>query len=281
MVPLEVTHTALATPAVCSEIKALGTPFADMILDLIHFFTVRKRPPLLPTGAALHSPSPPHPLPYGLRRCPSRATKWRARDRSIQETYRTIFGFASPPVHDVCAVALVAQPHLFTTQLMRVDVGASHSAVRRSPGRRQEALWGSPGLRTSATISAGGEVCECRVQERVVLGADGVRCVGVQQEAEERARSTVDGRRWLLEALFQSCAPSKQPEPALRPCPTSRSSERCCKSRCGSAEGEGGRRSRRKACCCCCCCCCGEGCAGSEEGRLCDVLELTTCRIGP
>ena len=139
MVPLEVTHTALATPAVCSEIKALGTPFADMILDLIHFFTVRKRPPLLPTGAALHSPSPPHPLPYGLRRCPSRATKWRARDRSIQETYRTIFGFASPPVHDVCAVALVAQPHLFTTQLMRVDVGASHPlcAARLVAGRRR------------------------------------------------------------------------------------------------------------------------------------------------
>ena len=66
MVPLEVTHTALATPAVCSEIKALGTPFADMILDLIHFFTVRKRPPLLPTDWC-STPQPVASSPVAVR----------------------------------------------------------------------------------------------------------------------------------------------------------------------------------------------------------------------
>jgi inosine-uridine nucleoside N-ribohydrolase len=114
MVPLEVTHTALATPAVCSEIKALGTPFANMLLDIIHFFTVHPR--LL---ASYRRPTPP--------------SHTGGAGPSFQETYQKIFGFASPPVHDVCAVALVAQPHLFTTQLMRVDVGTSHPPTLHRP----------------------------------------------------------------------------------------------------------------------------------------------------
>jgi purine nucleosidase/pyrimidine-specific ribonucleoside hydrolase len=32
------------------------------------------------------------------------------------ETYRTLFGFPAPPVHDPCAVALVAEPGLFRTR---------------------------------------------------------------------------------------------------------------------------------------------------------------------
>lgn len=71
------THTVLATPAVCDRITTLGTPFSGQIIKLLTFFA---------------------------------------------STYRTVFNFEHPPVHDPVAVALVAAPHLFTTELMRVDI---------------------------------------------------------------------------------------------------------------------------------------------------------------
>lgn len=38
------------------------------------------------------------------------------------ETYRCVFGFAAPPLHDPCAVAAVVDPTLLETRPMRVDV---------------------------------------------------------------------------------------------------------------------------------------------------------------
>lgn len=68
MVPLEVTHTALATEAIVSRIRGPGTPFLALVAEIILFFA---------------------------------------------ETYRNVFGFRSPPVHDPCAVAYVIAPEMF------------------------------------------------------------------------------------------------------------------------------------------------------------------------
>lgn len=67
MIGLDLTHQAVATPAVTSRIGALGTPLAEIVVDLLEFFG---------------------------------------------DTYRDVFGFDAPPVHDPCAVARVARPEL-------------------------------------------------------------------------------------------------------------------------------------------------------------------------
>eukprot|EP01062_Namystynia_karyoxenos_P071555 TRINITY_DN67129_c0_g1_i1.p2 TRINITY_DN67129_c0_g1~~TRINITY_DN67129_c0_g1_i1.p2 ORF type:complete len:379 (+),score=126.93 TRINITY_DN67129_c0_g1_i1:75-1139(+) len=77
MVPLEVTHTALATEQVLGEVERLGTPFASMVCDLIRFF---------------------------------------------KDTYRRVFKFEAPPIHDPCAVAAVLRPDIFELQHLHVDV---------------------------------------------------------------------------------------------------------------------------------------------------------------
>jgi inosine-uridine nucleoside N-ribohydrolase len=89
MVPLDVTHTALATPAVTGAIRAAceaaANPqgpaatqqFADRLLALMTFFT---------------------------------------------DTYRDVFRFASPPVHDPCAVFHVLNPAAFQTRFLGVEI---------------------------------------------------------------------------------------------------------------------------------------------------------------
>ncbi|GFH08835.1 pyrimidine-specific ribonucleoside hydrolase, partial [Haematococcus lacustris] len=39
-----------------------------------------------------------------------------------QDTYRSVFGFIHPPLHDPCAVAFVIAPHLFKVRELRVDI---------------------------------------------------------------------------------------------------------------------------------------------------------------
>jgi len=89
MVPLEVSHTALVTPAVVNRIIAIHPPsaaalapsaFAELVVELLQFFA---------------------------------------------NTYRVFFGFEYPPLHDPCAVAYVINPELFKTVQMRVDVELS------------------------------------------------------------------------------------------------------------------------------------------------------------
>jgi inosine-uridine nucleoside N-ribohydrolase len=43
----------------------------------------------------------------------------------FRETYKRVFRFEHPPVHDPCAVLYVAHPELFHTELMRVDIETS------------------------------------------------------------------------------------------------------------------------------------------------------------
>lgn len=40
----------------------------------------------------------------------------------FRDSYRTVFGFDSPPLHDPCAVAWLIAPDMFTSRKMRVDV---------------------------------------------------------------------------------------------------------------------------------------------------------------
>jgi len=80
MVPLEVTHTALATEDVFRRITALQSPLAKVMCSLMGFF---------------------------------------------RDTYKRVFDFDAPPVHDPCAVAYVVDPSLFEAKLLRVDIDCS------------------------------------------------------------------------------------------------------------------------------------------------------------
>ncbi len=77
LVPLEVTHQALATPQVMARIASFETRVARLLVDLMAFF---------------------------------------------EETYRRIFGFAHPPVHDPCAVAVLIDAAIVTTRPTSVRV---------------------------------------------------------------------------------------------------------------------------------------------------------------
>jgi inosine-uridine nucleoside N-ribohydrolase len=98
LVPLEVTHLALATPAEMARIADLGTRVARLAVELMDFFA---------------------------------------------ETYRRVFGFAHPPVHDPCAVAAVIEPAIVATTPtnVRVDLGPGLST-----GRTVCDVYGTSGL---------------------------------------------------------------------------------------------------------------------------------------
>ena len=77
MVPLEVTHQALATDEIIQSLRGSGRRVATFVADLLVYFA---------------------------------------------ETYRQVFGFSAPPVHDPCAVAAVIDPTLITTRKMPVVI---------------------------------------------------------------------------------------------------------------------------------------------------------------
>lgn len=68
MVPLEVTHTALATPAVLQRLSVRSTPFLGLMHKLLMFFA---------------------------------------------QTYKEVFSFEHPPLHDPLAVFYVSCPEAF------------------------------------------------------------------------------------------------------------------------------------------------------------------------
>ena len=77
MVPLEVTHQALATDEIMARLRGSGRQVANFAADLLVFFA---------------------------------------------DTYRQIFGFAAPPVHDPCAVAAVIVPDIIRGHMMNVEI---------------------------------------------------------------------------------------------------------------------------------------------------------------
>ena len=84
MVPLEATHTALVTPEVRERL--LGNPAAS--------------------GRA----------PSRFRRLVDELMRFFA------DTYKEVFDFEDPPLHDPCAVAYAVAPEMFETKDLRVDV---------------------------------------------------------------------------------------------------------------------------------------------------------------
>ena len=93
----QVTHTALVTPQIVSRIRALGWPNRQGPLTVGDCHS----------GAPLSAVSPFSELVVSLL-------------HFFAATYKTVFGFDHPPLHDPCAVAFVIQPEIFQTKLMRV-----------------------------------------------------------------------------------------------------------------------------------------------------------------
>jgi inosine-uridine nucleoside N-ribohydrolase len=105
MIPLEVTHQALATPEVMARIDAIDTPVSAMAGELMRFFAT---------------------------------------------TYRHVFGFAAPAVHDPCAVAWVIDGGTtVTTRRMHVAVETSSSLC---DGRTVCDVYGMTGHAPNVTI---------------------------------------------------------------------------------------------------------------------------------
>ncbi|GHO50174.1 nucleoside hydrolase [Ktedonospora formicarum] len=77
LIPLEVTHQALATPDIIQRLRASRRHIANFSADLLLYFA---------------------------------------------ESYKQVFGFAAPPVHDPCAVAAVISPDIIEGQMMRVEI---------------------------------------------------------------------------------------------------------------------------------------------------------------
>jgi inosine-uridine nucleoside N-ribohydrolase len=110
LVPLEVTHLALATEPVLERIAALGTPVARMSEALLRFFT---------------------------------------------DTYREVFGFPAPAVHDPCAVAAIIDPSMVPTRHLNVAID---TASALSAGRTVVDVYGTTGREPNADVAVRLEV---------------------------------------------------------------------------------------------------------------------------
>ncbi|GLV56605.1 ribosylpyrimidine nucleosidase [Dictyobacter sp. S3.2.2.5] len=77
MIPLEVTHQALATEEIMGRLRAMRRPVSTFAADLLHYFA---------------------------------------------DSYRQVFGFPAPPLHDPCAVAAVIDPDIILTKEMHVEI---------------------------------------------------------------------------------------------------------------------------------------------------------------
>ncbi|GER86190.1 ribosylpyrimidine nucleosidase [Dictyobacter vulcani] len=77
MVPLEVTHQALATEEIMQRLHTLPGPVPAFVADLLHYFA---------------------------------------------DSYRQVFGFPAPPIHDPCAVAAIIDPDVIAFKEMHVAI---------------------------------------------------------------------------------------------------------------------------------------------------------------
>lgn len=104
LVPLEVTHRALATDEVLERIAALGTPVASVSVALMRFFA---------------------------------------------DTYRRVFGFPYPAVHDPVAVAAIIDERIVTTRHLNVAID---TASELSAGRTVVDVYGTTGRAPNADV---------------------------------------------------------------------------------------------------------------------------------
>jgi inosine-uridine nucleoside N-ribohydrolase len=110
LVPLEVTHRALATDAVIDRIAVLGSAVSEMAVALMRYFA---------------------------------------------ETYRRVFGFEAPAVHDPCAVAAVIDATLAPTRRMNVVVDTTSDL---SLGRTVCDVYGTTGRVPNVDVAVDLEV---------------------------------------------------------------------------------------------------------------------------
>jgi inosine-uridine nucleoside N-ribohydrolase len=65
-------------------------------------------------------------------------------------TYKAVFGFDDPPLHDPVAVAYVINPALFKTRHMRVDIEVVSSL---SAGQTVHDVWGQTGRPKNCVVA--------------------------------------------------------------------------------------------------------------------------------
>ena len=68
----------------------------------------------------------------------------------FRDTYKRVFGFDDPPLHDPCAVAYVIDPSLFVVKHMRVDV---ECASELCMGQTVVDVWGSSGKAKNVRVA--------------------------------------------------------------------------------------------------------------------------------
>merc|ERR1712216_177800 len=68
----------------------------------------------------------------------------------FEKTYREVFGFESPPLHDPCAVAYVVNPALFEERKMRVDVELQSALCA---GQTVCDVWNSTGKEPNCSVT--------------------------------------------------------------------------------------------------------------------------------
>ena len=105
LVPLEVTHQALAIEPVLERIAALGTPVSRMADALLRFFA---------------------------------------------DTYRDVFGFEAPAVHDPCAVAAIIDPTIVGTRRLNVAIETDSELTL---GRTVVDVYGTTGRPPNADVA--------------------------------------------------------------------------------------------------------------------------------
>lgn len=104
LVPLEVTHHAVATPERMEQVRSLDSRVARMTEALIAYF---------------------------------------------EATYRNVFGFPHPPVHDPCAVAAVIDPGTVKTRRMHVAIETASDLTR---GRTSCDVYGTSGQQADIDV---------------------------------------------------------------------------------------------------------------------------------
>jgi len=107
MVPLEVTHQALATEEIVSRLRVANRPVASFAADLLVFFA---------------------------------------------ESYKNVFGFSAPPVHDPGAVAAVTEPEIIQAADMYVEIETTSTL---SAGRTVCDVYGKLGKSTNVRVGYG------------------------------------------------------------------------------------------------------------------------------
>jgi inosine-uridine nucleoside N-ribohydrolase len=104
MVPLEVTHQALATNDILQRLRSSGRTVAAVAADLLVFFA---------------------------------------------GTYRRVFGFPAPPLHDPCAVAAVVEPDILRSHNMHVEI---ETTGKWTAGRTVCDVYGQWNMETNAHV---------------------------------------------------------------------------------------------------------------------------------